>query len=361
MFTYDVIWNAPPRIMLYDVTMPVRTEDVLYLVDELSAQLLDEDGRYFIDNDESAPDPTQSYLTFSNIATLAMGDGAKHWDGTLYASTDAAEWTEWDGSEIASGATNKIYLRGVGNTIITGLGPVVNRFVLTGADVNGVTCNGNIECLLDYETVLQNNHPEMGEYCFANLFRDCAVLISAPDLPASVLPNFCYEYMFLGCTKLTTAPVLPATTLADACYRSMFHDCVSLTTPPALPATSLAPYCYIDMFKNCTGLMTTPELPAISLRKYCYGGMFYGCTSLTEPTELPATGMADSCYYTMFYGCTNIKLSTASDETYNTPYRIPSTGTIDFTYGSSFSLMFGHTGGSFTGKPKANTTYYLAT
>ena len=43
-------------------------------------------------------------------------------------------------------------------------------------------------------------HPAMAANCFANLFKDCTALSSAPELAATNLVNNCYVNMFRGCT-----------------------------------------------------------------------------------------------------------------------------------------------------------------
>ena len=94
------------------------------------------------------------YLTFSspNSFTLAVNDGKKHCNGTLEYSTDAFTWSTWDGtttlSSATSGSDNVLYLRGTGNTVITGGAKI--RWALTGSDIS---CIGNIENILDYATV----------------------------------------------------------------------------------------------------------------------------------------------------------------------------------------------------------------
>ena len=98
---------------------------------------------------------SSSYLTFSspNNFTLAVGDATKHWDGTLEYSTDTSTWSTWDGtttlSSATSGSNNILYLRGTGNTVITGSNTNY-KWVLTGSNIS---CIGNIENLLDYTTV----------------------------------------------------------------------------------------------------------------------------------------------------------------------------------------------------------------
>ena len=248
--------------------------------------------------------------------------------------------------------------------------------------------------------------------CYYYMFSGCTSLTTAPELPATTLAGSCYYYMFSGCTSLTTAPELPATTLAGSCYYRMFDSCTSLTTAPELPATTLAWYCYYEMFRHCTSLTTAPELPATTLARYCYLGMFAGCTSLTTAPELPATTLADSCYYCMFSGCTSlttapelpattladacyyymfrnctslttapelpatflewkcyyemfdgctkIKMSTAKTGEYQTPYRIPTSGTGTTEYDNALTNMFINTGGTFKGTPSINRTYYTS-
>ena len=274
------------------------------------------------------------YLTFKspNSFTLKVNDTTKHWNGTLEYSTNASTWSTWDGTTTLSSATkgssNVLYLRGIGNSVITGSSNY--RWLLTGSDIK---CIGNIENLLDYATVEAGNHPTMADRC--------------------------YQYMFHGCTSLTKAPELPATTLANYCYYYMFRDCTSLTQAPALQATTLTTYCYCHMFHGCTSLTKAPELPATTLAEHCCSHMFHGCTSLTQAPALPATTLANYCYYYMFQDCTSIKLSTTQTGEYTVEYRIPTSGN-GTTATDALIGMFTSTGGTFTGTPEINTTYYLS-
>ena len=225
----------------------------------------------------------KSYLTFSSISsfTLAVNDRTKHWNGTLEYFASDKTWTTWDGTTTLSAVGDDgeyfLYLRGTGNTVITG-GYINYKWVLTGDDI---VCVGNIESLLDYTIVASGGHPTLA----AN----------------------CYNGMFQGCTALTQAPSLPATTLGDGCYNSMFEGCTSLTQLPSLPATTLEPFCY----------------------KY------------------------------MFQGCTSLKLSSTKTDEYMQEYRIPFS--VDgVTTTESLLNMFASTGGTFTGTPSINTTYYLS-
>ena len=305
----------------------------------------------------------KTYLTFSSPSsfTLKVNDTTKHWDGILEYSTDTSTWSTWDGattlSSATSGSDNVLYLRGIGNTVITGNSNSNSyKWVLTGSDI---ACTGNIENLLDYETVESGGHPTMADYCYQYMFQDCTSLTQAPALPATTLAAYCYDDMFYGCTSLTRAPALPATTLKNCCYQAMFRGCTSLTQAPALPATTLAEYCYNDMFYSCTGLTQAPALPATTLAAYCYQAMFYSCTSLTQVPALPATTLKNYCYRYMFQYCDSLKLSSTQTDEYTQEYRIPSSGT-GTTATNALTYMFISTGGTFTGSPAINTTYYLS-
>ena len=223
---------------------------------------------------------------------------------TLEYSLDGTSWTN-----IASGATtpsaNIIYFRGsaTGTKNLYTSNATTNAWVFTGS--KNLECNGKLDRLLQDALGDDNDILTIGNYCFAYMFYNITTLIKAPELPAITLATYCYQSMFQGCTSLTTTPQLPATTLAEWCYYSMFNGCTGLKLLPALPATILA----------------------------------------------------SGCYYSMFRGCTGLKLSTTMIETYDTAYRIPiaGTGTVS-TY--SLADMFTNTGGTFTGTPTINTTYY---
>jgi len=328
------------------------------------------------------PDDLDTALEFLSANPFSIS-APKNWDGKLE-YTNGSGWKTWDGSAIASGeieSNHYIYLRGIGNSKITGVSSSRAKWSIVGTNI---ACNGDIDLLLDYSSVKSGNRPAMAEYCYGSMFYGCTSLTAAPSLPATTLANYCYYYMFRGCTSLTAAPSLPATTLANYCYSYMFRGCTSLTAAPSLPATTLAEYCYSYMFYGCESLTAAPSLPATTLAEYCYGSMFRGCTSLTAAPSLPATTLASSCYSYMFYGCESltaapalpattlanycysymfrgcrkINLSTTMSETYTKPYRIPKSGTGAMAP-NALNSMFANTGGTFAGTPEINTTYYL--
>ena len=303
----------------------------------------------------------KSYLTFSspNSFTLKVNDTTKHWNGTLEYFSSNRTWTTWDGtttlSAVADDGEYVLYLRGTGNTVITGNNQNY-RWVLTGSNI---ACIGNIENFLDYATVASGSHPTMANYCYAYMFYGCSSLTQAPTLPATTLESGCYYYMFANCTGLTKASALPATTLASGCYYGMFYYCTNLTKAPALPATTLVGNCYTSMFEGCTSLTQASALPATTLASACYSNMFGGCTSITKLPALPATTLANYCYANMFNGCSGLKLSSTQTDEYTIKYRIPASGTSTSKTGA-LNDMFTSTGGTFTGTPEINTTYYLS-
>jgi hypothetical protein len=154
----------------------------------------------------SSPPEENPYITFSSKKPFTITPQQPSWNGMLYTSTDTTNWVEFT----TAGATAvdngngeyKLYICGAGNTRIAG--DYLNRWTL---DASGsVACSGNIETLLDYAQATNGEHPPMGSYCFAHLFRDCTALNSAPSLPATNLAASCYAYMFQSCTgiKLNT-------------------------------------------------------------------------------------------------------------------------------------------------------------
>ena len=328
------------------------------------------------------PNDLNTALQFSSPNPFSIS-APLNWDGKIE-YTNGSEWKTWDGSAIASGKIENnhcIYLRGTGNSKITGVNSSNAKWNIIGTNI---ACNGDIDRLLDYSTVKSGNRPAMVRSCYDSMFRGCTSLTAAPSLPATTLAASCYNFMFRGCTGLTAAPSLPATTLAASCYNSMFYGCTgltaapslpatmledscygymfygctSLTAAPSLPATTLKNFCYDSMFRGCTGLTAAPSLPATTLAASCYNSMFRGCTGLTAAPSLPATTLKILCYSNMFYGCTKIKLSTTASGTYTKSYRIPKSGT-GTTVSNALNNMFANTGGTFTGTPTINTTYYL--
>lgn len=244
------------------------------------------------------------YLTFISPYAFTASVSMPGWDGTMEYSTDASTWTAWDGSAITSaiGVNDDsgyyvVYLRGTGNTVFVGTTVEgATGFTLDGMSIQ---CKGNIEMLLDYATAEAGCHPSMGIKCFYNLFENCTALVAPPELPAIELSDNSYTRMFFGCSHLVAAPKLPAKTVAAYGYAYMFAYCTSLVYLPVINATSAASFACMFMFRECS----------------------------------------------------KIKLSSGEDDEYTQPYKL----SIDQN-----QSMFYNTGGTFTGEPTINTTYYVS-
>ena len=58
--------------------------------------------------------------------------------------------------------------------------------------------SGNVNSLLDWT----QDNPPLKNYCYCRLFKNCASLTQAPELPSTTLASNCYSNMFNGCTKI---------------------------------------------------------------------------------------------------------------------------------------------------------------
>ena len=204
------------------------------------------------------------YVTFTAEAEqkFKMTTSGKYTISGLQYSVNNGKWenVEKDIPVTFGGTNGTLRLRGTNINGTASSSIALSNIRFTDKTVK-VACTGDIRTLLDwrnYSTVKTQNAR------FCNLFIDCTVLTSAPELPATTLAKNCYDSMFSGCTSLTDAPVLPATKLADFCYSSMFSGCTSLTDAPVLPAEKLANNCYTYMFSNCNSLSTITMLAPAS-------------------------------------------------------------------------------------------------
>lgn len=197
-------------------------------------------------------------------------------------------------------------------------------------------------------------------YALYGCFKNCTQLETPCALPAMVLAPYAYSQMFYGCTKLTSCPALPATTLNSYCYGTMFRGCTALTaTMSSLPATIMKSYSYSYMFYGCTALKTHCSLSATTVATGCYESMFYGCDALETIAALPATTLVTNCYKSMYSHAAGIKVSTTQTGDYQNAWRIPTSGTGTTTSGWNGSML-ASTGGTFTGDPVSETTYYTS-
>ena len=245
-------------------------------------------------------------------------------------------WVTWTAENTLStlnavlyNGTYYISLRGIHNYYITPSVPIEEEtraiYSTQGSNIN---CVGNIETLLDYKELANNEYRFANSNTFTGLFYCFDTLVSAPSLPRLTLKEKCYEDMFSGCSSLLLPPSLPSTTLASRCYFGMFSNCTSLQECPELPATTLENRCYTDMFRGCHSLTKGVDLNADAVARYAYCSMFEDCINLLYPCDIKAT--KDNSGYDldfMFYGCSALRIyhepTTFSDTmNYNRPWRV---------------------------------------
>lgn len=132
-------------------------------------------------------------------------------------------------------------------------------------------------------------------------FRDCTNLISAPEIPSSVIDM---AGAFIRCTSLTNAPEIPSG-VKD--MTMAFQDCTSLTNVLEIPSSVVS----IEYtFSGCTSLINAPEIP--SSVKYMPWA-FEGCTSLNGTIKIEANPISYlECFKSVDFETQNITLTGSS-------------------------------------------------
>lgn len=232
---------------------------------------------------ESVPFDMSNYMT---IEPLADGFNFTCVNTNVEYTTDGKKWTK-----LSANTNSETFSSGQFISVRSKLQPgeYFGRFLLRGAQCN---LRGNCLSLIfgDYA----KGKLDISQYTqvFYQTFYGQTGIISVEKnfLPALILGDGCYAEMFRECTILTSAPDLPATTLSINCYGAMFQRCIRLTTAQTiLPAMNLVNNCYQMMFINCTSLTTAPVLPATTLPNItCYQQMFASCSKLSY-LEIHAT------------------------------------------------------------------------
>ena len=85
--------------------------------------------------------------------------------------------------------------------------------------------------------------------------------------------------------------------------------------------------------------------------------MFDGCTSLTQVYKLMPLTLQPYCYANMYSGCTSLNFSATQTSTCKEGFRVPFSGT-GTTASNALNNMLYNTGGTFSGTPNINTTYF---
>ena len=314
-----------------------------------------------------------SYLQFDGQLEICQGDFSTGWKtpvtGERYSSALA-------------GDKYYISIRGSNNTYVNNSDWDNNRTCFNVGNSDNIYSIGGVESLLDYQTVLDGNHPTAANATFRGLFYGSSGnFVTVPTIDMPIVPKEgcknmfaktkfkkapiitahtirqegCYQMfysntylldacempnltkvgvracaqMYRGDYNIEKASELPATELAEECYCEMFNGCYSIATPPSsLPAMILAKRCYALMFNECRALEEPPILPATELADECYKEMFSSARSLARSPELPATVLAPGCYERMFLNCWNLK---------ETMSVLPALTLVDRCYASMFS------------------------
>lgn len=217
-------------------------------------------------------------VTAGAIGMSHNGTNASTTKPNLQYSRDGETWTNWNYSTLMVNAGDKLYFKGINNTISSS-NVNYSNFALTGT----FKANGNIMSLLYGDDYKEKVSLANKNYCFYGLFYGTKGILTSPKLPATTLSSYCYAYMFNG-TNLAIMPELPATTLVYRCYYNMFVNCKSLTATTKLPAKKLVGDCYMGMFNGCTSLnsvsadfnvMPTAETSKDWLNNVASEGTFY--------------------------------------------------------------------------------------
>ena len=202
-------------------------------------------GGTITDNGKTEECPTP-YVTFTakGEQKFMMTTKGGYTFSNLEYSVNNGKWTTVEaGTEVPFGGDKgDLRLRGTNPNGTAKNWHETSTITFTDKNVK-VACTGNILTLLDWRIY---NIVETNNARFCSLFKDCSVLTSAPELPATKLVDNCYNRMFEGCTSLTSAPKLSAIELASGCYFRMFYGCENL-----LSVTMLAPSDQISKATDC--------------------------------------------------------------------------------------------------------------
>ena len=148
------------------------------------------------------------YVTFTagGEQTFKMETYGNYEISGLQYSVNNGEWQDVvnDNPVTFGGDKGDLRLRGKNVNGTASSSSVCSTINFTDADVN-VACTGDIRTLLGWESY-KTVDTQNAKFC--NLFYDCAVLTSAPELPATQLASYCYNLMFRNCTNLTSVTML---------------------------------------------------------------------------------------------------------------------------------------------------------
>ena len=88
---------------------------------------------------------------------------------------------------------------------------------------------------------------------------------------------------YAGGNTMTLMSKYGASTIKAYCFANLFRNFANLLSAPQLPATTGATYCYYHMFRN-TGIVESPEVFLEVVNSYACRSIFQGCTNLVKAT-----------------------------------------------------------------------------
>lgn len=141
------------------------------------------------------------------------------------------------------------------------------------------------------------------------MFKDCTSLVNTPAMSLKTVDFRGCKNMFMGCTSLRDASNINLGNIDEDACLGMFANCANLVEPPIINALIVGEMGCESMFEGCSSLKSFQQvLPATVLGEAAYSGMFANCTSLVAAPKLPCENLTEACYYGMFSGCTSLKV-----------------------------------------------------
>ena len=221
-------------------------------------QVKDSNNTRIIWQKQSGPDYSEHFYIEdlngtggSNVALLHVTRWNSDYPGVeLQYSRDKINWTSLGNTSTGEktlwiNSQDKIYFRAATNKWY-GNSLLLEQYSLPPIPRFGV--GGNIMSLL-YGSNFTNQSLFLTDgtnnSAFYNLFynQDLTYTPGISDASKLLLPTntvrLCYAQMFRNCGGLETAPVLPAETLTDWCYGSMFNDCFLLNYVKCLATSGI--------------------------------------------------------------------------------------------------------------------------
>lgn len=141
------------------------------------------------------------------------------------------------------------------------------------------------------------------------MFKDCTSLVNTPAMSLKTVNYRGCKKMFMGCTSLRDASNINLGDIDEQACQEMFENCTNLVEPPTINASCVCESGCSAMFAGCSSLISFQQvLSATILEEGAYNGMFYNCTSLVAAPYLPCENLTEACYFSMFEGCTSLKV-----------------------------------------------------